>query len=50
MLANTPGTGKLHHRLGLLSREKDGEDLRSMLKGQFWISCYRTQLMLFSLV
>ena len=29
-LADTPGTGKLHHHLGLLSREKDGEELRSI--------------------
>lgn len=31
-LAKTPGAGKLHHHLGLLSREKDGneEELRGM--------------------
>jgi hypothetical protein len=29
-LVDTPGTGKLHHHLGLLSREKDGEELRAM--------------------
>ena len=29
-LADTPGTGKLHHHLGLLSREKDGEELRAI--------------------
>jgi len=29
-LADTPGTGKLHHHLGLLSREKDGEELRAV--------------------
>ncbi len=29
-LANTPGTGKLHHHLGLLSREVDGEELRAV--------------------
>ncbi|PCH38362.1 hypothetical protein WOLCODRAFT_115327 [Wolfiporia cocos MD-104 SS10] len=31
-LAGTPGTGKLHHHLGLLSRDKDGheEELRGM--------------------
>lgn len=29
-LADQPGNGKLHHHLGLLSREAEGEDLRSM--------------------
>ena len=29
-LANTPGTGKLHHHIGLLSQEKDGEELRAI--------------------
>jgi hypothetical protein len=29
-LADTPGAGKLHHHLGLLSREKDGEELRAV--------------------
>ena len=29
-LANTPGAGKLHHHLGLLSQEKDGKQLRSI--------------------
>ena len=29
-LADTPGTGKLHHYLGLLNREKDREELRSV--------------------
>src|SRR5882762_3707621 len=29
-LADTPGTGKLHHHLGLLSREKEGEELRAV--------------------
>lgn len=29
-LADQPGTGKLHHHLGLLSREVEGEELRSV--------------------
>ncbi|KZP20887.1 hypothetical protein FIBSPDRAFT_861344 [Athelia psychrophila] len=29
-LADTPGTGKLHHHLGVLSREKEGEELRAL--------------------
>jgi protein SMG6 len=29
-LANTPGNGKLHHHLGLLSREKEGEGLKAV--------------------
>jgi protein SMG6 len=29
-LADTPGNGKLHHHLGLLTREKDGEELRAV--------------------
>jgi protein SMG6 len=29
-LADTPGTGKLHHHLGLLCREVDGEELRGI--------------------
>ncbi|KAG1842160.1 hypothetical protein DFJ58DRAFT_666167, partial [Suillus subalutaceus] len=29
-LADTPGAGKLHHHLGLLSREVDNEELRAM--------------------
>jgi hypothetical protein len=29
-LAEQPGTGKLHHHLGLLSREVDGEELRGV--------------------
>ncbi|EGN96009.1 hypothetical protein SERLA73DRAFT_112057 [Serpula lacrymans var. lacrymans S7.3] len=29
-LADTPGTGKLHHHLGLLSREVESEELRSV--------------------
>lgn len=29
-LAETPGTGKLHHHLGLLSREADCEELRAV--------------------
>ena len=29
-LADTPGTGKLHHHLGLLSREVDNEELRAV--------------------
>ncbi|KAL0947160.1 hypothetical protein HGRIS_013287 [Hohenbuehelia grisea] len=29
-LVDTPGTGKLHHHLGLLSRDVEGEDLRAM--------------------
>ncbi|KIJ69496.1 hypothetical protein HYDPIDRAFT_79483 [Hydnomerulius pinastri MD-312] len=29
-LADTPGTGKLHHHLGLLSREAEGEELRAV--------------------
>ncbi|KII88741.1 hypothetical protein PLICRDRAFT_176290 [Plicaturopsis crispa FD-325 SS-3] len=29
-LTDTPGTGKLHHHLGLLSREVEGEDLRAV--------------------
>ncbi|KAH7889781.1 hypothetical protein F5I97DRAFT_588082 [Phlebopus sp. FC_14] len=29
-LADTPGTGKLHHHLGLLSREVEGEELRAV--------------------
>ena len=29
-LADTPGNGKLHHHLGLLSREKEGEELRAV--------------------
>ena len=29
-LAEQPGTGKLHHHLGLLSREVEGEDLRGV--------------------
>ncbi|KAL4074508.1 hypothetical protein V8B97DRAFT_2092695 [Scleroderma yunnanense] len=29
-LAETPGTGKLHHHLGLLSREVEGEELRAV--------------------
>ena len=29
-LADQPGTGKLHHHLGLLSREVEGEDLRGI--------------------
>jgi protein SMG6 len=29
-LADTPGNGKLHHHLGLFSREKDGEELRAV--------------------
>jgi protein SMG6 len=29
-LADTPGTGKLHHHLGLLSREAEGEELRGI--------------------
>ncbi|TDL27426.1 hypothetical protein BD410DRAFT_818864 [Rickenella mellea] len=29
-LADTPGTGKLHHHLGLLSREVDGGELRAV--------------------
>lgn len=29
-LADTPGTGKLHHHLGLLSRDADGEELRAV--------------------
>jgi hypothetical protein len=27
-LAEQPGTGKLHHHLGLLEREVEGEELR----------------------
>lgn len=29
-LADTPGAGKLHHHLGLLSREVDNEELRAV--------------------
>ena len=29
-LATTPGTGKLHHHLGLLSRDVEGEELRAV--------------------
>ena len=29
-LAETPGTGKLHHHLGLLSREAEAEELRAV--------------------
>jgi protein SMG6 len=29
-VADTPGNGKLHHHLGLLSREADGEELRGI--------------------
>jgi protein SMG6 len=29
-VANTPGQGKLHHHLGLLSREAEAEELRAM--------------------
>ena len=29
-LVDTPGTGKLHHHLGLLSREVEGEELRGV--------------------
>lgn len=29
-IADTPGTGKLHHHLGLLSREVEGEELRAV--------------------
>ena len=29
-LADTPGTGKLYHHLGLLSWDKDGEELQSV--------------------
>ena len=29
-LAEQPGTGKLHHHLGLLSREAEGEELRAV--------------------
>ena len=29
-LSEQPGNGKLHHHLGLLSREAEGEELRSM--------------------
>jgi hypothetical protein len=29
-LADTPGNGKLHHHLGLLSQEKEGEELRAV--------------------
>ena len=29
-LTDTPGTGKLHHHLGLLSREAEGEELRGV--------------------
>lgn len=29
-LTDTPGTGKLHHHLGLLSRDADGEELRAV--------------------
>lgn len=29
-LAVTPGAGKSHHHLGLLSREKEGEELRAL--------------------
>jgi protein SMG6 len=29
-LADTPGTGKLHHHLGLLSRDAEGEELRAV--------------------
>jgi hypothetical protein len=50
-LADTPGAGKLHHHLGLLSREVDNEELRavyhfvkrfvflSTLSASFLISC-----------
>jgi hypothetical protein len=41
-LADTPGTGKLHYHLGLLSQEKDGEELRAVYhlsRGNF-NSCY----------
>jgi protein SMG6 len=50
-LADTPGAGKLHHHLGLLSREVDNEELRavyhfvkrfvfpSILSASFLISC-----------
>ena len=30
VLANTPGIGELYYHLGPLSREKDGEELRSI--------------------
>ena len=29
-LVYTPGTGELHHHIGLLSGEKDGEELRAV--------------------
>ena len=29
-IAEQPGTGKLHHHLGLLSREVEGEELRGV--------------------
>jgi protein SMG6 len=29
-LQDTPGTGKLHHHLGLLSREAEGEELKGV--------------------
>lgn len=29
-IAEQPGTGKLHHHLGLLSREVEGEELRAV--------------------
>ncbi|KAF8812201.1 hypothetical protein BYT27DRAFT_7031964, partial [Phlegmacium glaucopus] len=29
-IAEQPGTGKLHHQLGLLSREVEGEELRGV--------------------
>ena len=29
-VAGTPGHGKLHHHLGLLGREADGEELRGV--------------------
>jgi len=43
-LAEQPGTGKLHHHLGLLSREVDGEELRGVYHfvkryGKYFRSC-----------
>ena len=41
-LANTPGTGRFHHHLGLLRMARSLEAYITLLKGQSWISCHRS--------
>jgi protein SMG6 len=42
-LAEQPGTGKLHHHLGLLEREVEGEELRACYHFvKRWVSLYQS--------